>query len=125
MTAPLTTRPRLNAIVFTILLEELVSGPSNLHTLCEVSGLEKKTVRKVLKAMYDRKLIHLKAYEADRRGSFVVPLWAFGPGKDAERKIKTRAQVCKTYRQRKAMEQMTAAMAMQPAANDTSRRDAA
>jgi hypothetical protein len=99
----LTTRPRLNAVLYAMLLEELVSGPCSVRGLCEVTGLERKTVRKILKSMQDRSLIHLSAYDKDSRGRSIIPMWSFGQGKDVKNKTMSQAEACRNYRARKAL----------------------
>lgn len=117
-----TGRPRLNAVLYAMLLEELVAGPTTLHALCEVTGFERKTVRSILKAMHDRKLVHLSGYDKDSRGRAIVPVWTFGRGRDAKRQPKSHAENCRSFRERERKGELSAAFSM--AANDSARRAA-
>lgn len=97
---------RLSHVTFTLVLEELVSGPCSAQTLAEHSGMLPKTVRLLMRTMRKKKLAHIAGYDKDTRGRVNVTLYGFGHGRDAKRKPKDRAQVQREYRQKAARAEM-------------------
>lgn len=93
---------RLSHLTFTLILEELVSGPCTAQALADHSGMLPKTVRLLLRTMRKKKLAHIAAYDKDTLGRVNVMVYGFGPGKDAKRAAKPREQVNREYRKRAA-----------------------
>jgi predicted ArsR family transcriptional regulator len=93
---------RLSHLTFALVLEELVSGPTTAQALAEHSGMLPKTVRLLLRTMKAKKLVHIAAYDKDTLGRCNLTVYGFGPGRDAKRPTKPRAQVNREYRRRAA-----------------------
>jgi hypothetical protein len=91
---------RLSHLTFTLVLEELVSGPCTAQALADHSGMLPKTVRLLLRTMRAKKLVHIAGYEKDTRGRLNVLVYGWGYAKDAKRQPKPRAQVQRDYRAR-------------------------
>lgn len=106
----LKTKTRLNAVMFAMLVEEMVSGPCTIPGLIEATGLHHKTIRGALKALHDRNLAHVSGYDKDCRGRAIVPVWSFGEGRDAKRKPKSHAELSRAYRSRRAAADLAVAL---------------
>lgn len=112
MTEPIKrTRTRLNAVMFALFMDELVSGPCTLPGLIEATGLHRTTVRGVLKALHARKLVHRSSWDRDARGAPSIAVWSWGAGKDAKRPVKTQATVNREWRARQALRAFAGALA--------------
>jgi transcription initiation factor IIE alpha subunit len=115
---------RLNAVLFAILLDDLVSGPATWHELVECTGLGRNTVLGVLRALYKRKLIHIAAWEEDPRGVPTIRAYAFGKKPDAKQPRKSKEDINRTYRQRRGTTALRANIFADPAANEGTRQAA-
>lgn len=96
------TQVRLSYETFAMLLEELTSGPCTANQLAEASGMGHRYVRRLLKALKARKLVHISGYDKDSRGRLSVTVFSLGHGRDAPRKGKSREAINREYRTRKA-----------------------
>lgn len=116
---------RLSHLTFTLVLEELVSGPCTAQALADHSGMLPKTVRLLLRTMKAKKLVHIAGYDKDSKGRVNVMVYGWGPGRDAKRQPKPRAQVQRDYRARAAVSFLDgtpfASLGVTHAANDKER----
>lgn len=112
---------KLNAVMFAMMLEELLSGPCTAQDIADYTGMSLLTVQRTLRAMYRRKVLHVAAWERDVAGRMTVRVFGLGAGKDAKAPITTRSEMNRKYRLRKAMAPLSAL----PAANDAQQRVAA
>lgn len=94
------TMKRLSPVLFAMLLEELVSGPSTWRELSDHTGLSRNTILTALDAMHKRDLIYVAGWEKDARGASTIRAFAFGKKPDAPRPKKTQAEVNRAFRQR-------------------------
>lgn len=76
---------KLNATMFVLLLEELVSGPCSAQHLADHTGLGVVTVQRVLRHMRAKHLARIAAWEKDANGRYQIRIFAFGEGRDAKR----------------------------------------
>lgn len=92
--------PKINALSLSKMIRYLQDvGPVSSHDMVDHTGLHDSTVRDYMRAMHAERLIHVAAWEADRLGRDVTPLWAWGAGRDkprhrftaAERQARSRA----------------------------------
>lgn len=97
-----TSKPRLNSILFAMLLEDLMEGPSTWTELSEKTGLCRGSVLAAIRAMKDRKLVHIAGWERDAAGRINVPAFQLGRGRDAVKPVKTRAAVNRDQRAKSA-----------------------
>lgn len=105
------SKTRLNALSFTLVVEELLSGPCTVDALTEASGLERRTIYLLLRTMYEHKVVHIASYEKDALGRIGTRVYGLGEGKDAKKPTKTGAQACKEWRQRQKVNAAGAMMA--------------
>lgn len=84
MTAPIRrVHVKLNAVMFTMMLEELMAGPCRAQDLADYTGMSMLTVQRTIRVMHRRKVIHIKAWEKDVRGAWTCKVYQLGEGKDA------------------------------------------
>jgi hypothetical protein len=60
---------KLNAVMFSMMLEELMAGPSKAQDIAEYTGMSVLTVQRTLRVMHRRKVIHIAAWEEVHRGA--------------------------------------------------------
>ena len=111
---------KLNALMFAMMLEELLSGPCTAQHLADYTGMYVLTVQRTMRAMYGRGVVHIAGWERDLAGRHTVRVFGLGAGKDAKKPIKSRTQMNRDYLARKAM----SALVNMPAANDALREAA-
>jgi hypothetical protein len=96
-------RTRLNAKLYAMALQEMADGPTTRQELIEQTGLSVKTVAAIVKALHQRRLIHVGAWEKDAAGRCILPAFSFGKGKDVPRPArKTGAELARAKKARKA-----------------------
>jgi hypothetical protein len=98
---------KLNAVMFAMMLEELLSGPCTAQHLADYTGMYVLTVQRTLRAMYRRGVVHIAGWERDLAGRMTVRVFGLGPGKDAKKQVKSRAEMNREYRARKAIAPLT------------------
>jgi hypothetical protein len=74
---------KLNAVMFSMLLEELMAGPATAQEIAEYTGMSVLTVQRTLRVMHRRGVIHIKSWGRDIRGAWTLRAWKLGEGKDA------------------------------------------
>ena len=89
---------KLNALMFAMMLEELLSGPCTAKSLAEHTGLSLITVHRTLRALYRRNVVHIASWENDAANRCNVRVFGLGHGRDARKPVKTKAQSNKAYR---------------------------
>jgi hypothetical protein len=89
---------RVSHITFTLILEELLSGPCTARTLSEHSGMTHRSVLRLLRTMHAKKVAHIAGWERDSIGRFGIAAWGLGPGRDAPRINKPRTEVNRDFR---------------------------
>jgi hypothetical protein len=96
-------RTRLNAKLYAMALQEMADGPSTRQELIEQTGLGVKTVAGIVKALHQRRLIHIGAWEKDALGRCILPAFSFGKGRDVPKPApKTGAELARSYTARRA-----------------------
>lgn len=76
---------KLNAVMFTMMLEDLLSGPCTPQDLAEHTGMAVLTVQRTLRVMHRRGVVHIAAWGEDARGAMTLRVFALGHGKDAKK----------------------------------------
>lgn len=74
---------KLNAVMFTLMLEDLMDGPSTAQELAEHTGMSILTVQRTLRVMHRRGVIRISGWNEDTRGAWTIRAFALGRGKDA------------------------------------------
>lgn len=105
------SKTRMNALSFTLVVEELMSGPCTSDALAEASGLERKTIYLLLRTMYEHKVVHIASYEKDTIGRMARKVYGLGAGKDAKKPTKTGAEACREWRKRQKVNAVASMMA--------------
>lgn len=98
---------KLNAVMFSMLIEDLLCGPCTAQDIAEHSGMHVLTVQRTLRAMYRRKVLHIASWERDAAGRMSIRVFALGSGRDAKKPIKPRSQMNREWRARKVMKPLT------------------
>jgi hypothetical protein len=92
---------KLNAVMYAMMLEDLLEGPSTAQELADYTGMSILTVQRTLRVMHRRGVIHVAAWNEDMRGAWTLRSFALGRGKDAKKPPpKTRAQYEQNRRDR-------------------------
>lgn len=78
---PMTFSGRLrkaNQMSYAIAIKAIITQPHSLAQLMELTGLSKRSVVDLLKALQSQKLIHTAAWGPDAMGRFVLNVWGWG-----------------------------------------------
>lgn len=92
---------RLNAQAYVDFIDRLLQGPVSDHGLAEHSGLGLTTVRALRKALHARGRVHRSDWDIDSLGRDNIPVWSWGPGKDAPRFKMTQKQRSQRWARRR------------------------
>lgn len=114
---------KLNAVMFSMMLEDLLAGPCTAQDIATHTGMNILTVQRTFRQMYARKVVHISGWEQDTQGRWVIRVFSLGAGIDKKRPPKkTEAQRRKEWRERSAARELGGAMyAGLVAANDSRR----
>ena len=100
-----TTKPakkrqvRLGYLVYAMVLEEMLSGPVTARAIADHTGLGHRYVCRMLKAMHQRKVVHLSGWDKDVIGRNGVRVYSLGPGRDVPKPApKPREEINRTFR---------------------------
>jgi hypothetical protein len=88
-------------MTFALLVKAMIDGTMTCRELAEYTGLHYLTVLHYTKAMHKAGAAHVAAWENDSVGRCSIRVYRLGPGKDAKKPTRTRAQVCADRRARK------------------------
>jgi DNA-binding IclR family transcriptional regulator len=113
-TKSLDKRVRLAHLTTAKVIKTLLEGPSTAQELVTASGLHLVTVYEFMRTMRRLKIAHIAAWDPDTLGRDCIAVFAMGPGKDAKRRVLTRAQIAKRYRERCQQKALAAALASAP-----------
>lgn len=106
---------RLNALSVAKMLRYLQDVPATVDELAEASGLSTNTTRKFVLALASESVIRTTGWEPDTRGRYVTKVYAFGPGPNAPKPRKDRAQSNREYRLKRQQIRVQNALAGVPA----------
>jgi len=76
---------KLNGVMFAMMLEDLMTGPSTAQQLADYTGMSLITVQRTLRVMHRRGVVHIAAWDEDARGAKTRRSFALGHGKDARK----------------------------------------
>lgn len=99
---------KLNAVMFSMMLEEMLDGPATAQTMADHSGMHIVTVQRTLRAMYRRGVVHIAGWERDQAGRMTVRVFGLGRGRDAKKPITHRSEQNRKYRLRKTLAPLAA-----------------
>ena len=89
---------KVNAMTFSIMVKLLYEGTRTCYELAEETGLHQLTIYDWTREMHRQGVIHICMWEGEGRSS--MRIFKMGPGKDAPRPVKTRAQSYAEYKAR-------------------------
>jgi biotin operon repressor len=92
---------KLNAALFAMAIEELMTGPTTAQTIADITGMGQVTVWHLIRALRKRGVVHIDSYEADTNGRQMVRVFALGHGEDAKRPPTKRNEKTRVARQRR------------------------
>jgi DNA-binding transcriptional ArsR family regulator len=106
------SRPvRLGPLSVAKIMRTLLDGPSTVPELQEISGLSVSTLYEYLRALRKEGVVHVSGWEKDATGRESLRVFKLGPGKDAPRQRKSKAQIARECRQRKSVANLLRLMA--------------
>lgn len=91
----------LNHLSAALLVDALLDGPSSVYDVAAETGVSYCTTRRYIKALRDRRCIHVAEWHTDIRGRRTVRAYKLGRKHDAPRPgAKTAAQRQASHRER-------------------------
>lgn len=97
----LTRAVRLGPLSVAKIMRALLDGPCSMRELQHTSGLSVNTLHGYLRALRKEGVVHISGWEKDATGRDSLRVFSLGPGKDAPRRRKPKAQVARECRKRK------------------------
>jgi DNA-binding transcriptional ArsR family regulator len=97
---------RLGPLSVAKIMRALFDGPCTVPELQEASGLSVSTLYEYLRALRKEGVVHVCAWEKDATGRESLRVFKLGPGKDAPRQRKSKAQIARECRERKSVANM-------------------
>jgi hypothetical protein len=79
----------------------LLDGPCSIRELKVISGLSTNTLHEYMRALRKEQVVHICGWEKDATGRESLRVFKLGPGRDAARNKKSKAQIAKECRKRK------------------------
>lgn len=92
---------RLGPLSVAKVMRALMDGPCSLPELQHSSGLSTNTLYEYLRALRKEGVVHISAWEKDSTGRESLRVFKLGPGRDAPRRRKSKAQIARECRKRK------------------------
>jgi predicted ArsR family transcriptional regulator len=92
---------KVNQDMYARLLKMLLDDPITAHELAEETGMHIITAQSLMRTMKKHHVVHVCAWEADRLGRDVTPVYKLGGGKDKARHKFTAAERQARYRAKK------------------------
>jgi predicted ArsR family transcriptional regulator len=83
---------KVNQSMYARLFKLLLHDPVTAHEVAEETGMHVVTAGSVLRTMKKHKVVHVCAWEADRLGRDVTPVYKLGEGRDKPRHKFTAAE---------------------------------
>ena len=94
---------KVNQEMYARAFKLMVADPVTAHDLVEEVGMHLVTASSLLRCFLKHKLIHVSAWEKDRRGRDVTPVYSFGSGRNKPRSRKSAADRQRESRERKKL----------------------
>lgn len=93
---------KVNQDTYARLFKELLDGPVSAHDAVEATGIHIVTAQRLFRTLKKHKVVHIVAWDTDRRGRDMTPIYGLGAGRDKPRRKKTPAERQRTCRAKKA-----------------------
>lgn len=92
---------KVNQDMYARLFKILLDDPCTAHDLSEETGMHIITAQSLMRTLKKHKVVHVCAWEADRLGRDVTPVYKLGEGRDKKRHKFTAAERTARYRAKK------------------------
>ncbi len=92
---------KVNQNTYARLFKELLDGPITPHEAVEATGLHIVTAQNLFRCLKRHKVVHVAAWEPDRLGRDVTPVYQLGAGRDKPRRKKSAAERQRASRAKK------------------------
>lgn len=92
---------KVNQNTYARLFKELLDGPITPHEAVEATGLHIVTAQNLFRCLKRHKVVHVVAWEPDRLGRDVTPVYQLGAGRDKPRRKKSAAERQRASRAKK------------------------
>ena len=102
---------KVNQDTYARLISALLDDPCTCFELAEETGLHLVTVQSLIRCFRKHKLVHVSAWDVDKKGRAAVAVYSFGRGKSKPRPKKTGAERTAAYRARKVAEKFNSQLA--------------
>lgn len=93
---------KVNQDTYARVFKELLDGPITAHDAVQSAGLHVVTAQNLMRCLKKHKVVHVAAWEKDRLGRDVTPVYALGDGRDKPRRKLTAAERQARHRAKKA-----------------------
>lgn len=97
---------KLNALTFAKLTKLLMEGDYTRQELAEETGLHYVSVLRYCRTLRAEGAIYIADWRLDGKGNMSLAVYKLGTKPDVPKPIKTKAQIARDYRGRKAMKEM-------------------
>ena len=100
------SQTKINALSFALLTKHLLDGDLTRKELAEETGLHYVTVLRYCRALRKVGALYINDWRTDARGNSNVAVFKSGSKPDAPKRKKSKAEIGRDYRQRKAMKEL-------------------
>lgn len=83
---------KVNQETYARLFKELLNNPITPHEAAEVSGIHPITAQSLLRCLKKHKVVHISAWEKDRLGRDVTPVYSLGSKRNVPRQKTSSAE---------------------------------
>lgn len=83
---------KVNQETYARLFKELLNNPITPHEAAEVSGIHIITAQSLMRCLKKHKVVHISAWEQDRLGRDVTPVYSLGSKRNVPRRKTSSAQ---------------------------------
>lgn len=101
---------RVNHSTYAKVFKMLLQDPATAHEIVEETGLHIVTTQALMRTLKKHSVVHVCAWEADRLGRDVTPVYKLGEGRDKQRRKLSGAERARRYRERRALRLQQAAV---------------
>ena len=77
---------KVNQESYALIFKELLEGEMSAHDAVEITGLHLVTAQSLFRSLKKHKVVHIAAWDTDRMGRDVTPIYALGAKRDKPRR---------------------------------------
>lgn len=97
---------KINCLSFSKLMRALMDGDMTLQELADETGLHYVSVLRYCRALRAEGVLYVADWRPDARGNLSLKVYKVGTRPDAPKPVKSKAEIARQYRARKAMREM-------------------